>query len=115
MSGRKCPILTVDVVPGKRCEYLGCVTASCCLSKSLVQDFASNVRNWTVGGELARYTDMIDQSVDLSVGRLGEQTKRMGANAVIGCRLSATSISTGAAEIIAYGTAVRFPELEERD
>ncbi|OPZ40733.1 MAG: hypothetical protein BWY99_00500 [Synergistetes bacterium ADurb.BinA166] len=112
MSNRKIPVLTVDVVPGRKCEYLGCVTASCCLSKSLVQDVASNVRNWTVGGELTRYTDMIDEAVALAAERLGEQARKKGANAVIGFRLSTTSISTGAAEIIAYGTAVRFPELE---
>ncbi|MDI9371043.1 MAG: YbjQ family protein [Synergistaceae bacterium] len=114
MSNKKIPVLTVDVIPGKRCEYLGCVTASCCLSKSLVQDVASNVRNWTVGGELTRYTAMIDQAVELAAERLGEQARKMGANAVIGFRLSTTSISTGAAEIIAYGTAVRFAELEDR-
>ena len=71
MSKKGIPVLTVDVIPGKKCEYLGCVSASCCLSKSLVQDVASNVKNWTVGGELTRYTDMIDDAVNLVTERLG--------------------------------------------
>ena len=104
-------MLTVDVIPGKKCEYLGCVSASCCLSKSLVADVASNVKNWTVGGELTKYTDMIDDAVNLVTERLGVMAQKMGANAVIGFRLSTTSVSTGAAELIAYGTAVRFPDL----
>ena len=111
MSNKGIPVLTVDVIPGKKCEYLGCVSASCCLSKSLVQDVASNVKNWTVGGELTRYTDMIDDAVNLVTERLGVMAQKMGANAVIGFRLSTTSVSTGAAELIAYGTAVRFPDL----
>ncbi len=114
MSNRRIPVLTVDVIPGKKCEYLGCVSASCCLSKSLVQDMASNVKNWTVGGELTRYTDMIDDAVALATERLGAQAQKMGANAVIGFRLSTTSVSTGAAELIAYGTAVRFPDLDPK-
>ena len=104
-------VRVVDVIPGKKCEYLGCVSASCCLSKSLVQDVASNVKNWTVGGELTRYTDMIDDAVNLVTERLGVLAQQMGANAIIGFRLSTTSVSTGAAELIAYGTAVRFPDL----
>ncbi|HPE65922.1 MAG TPA: heavy metal-binding domain-containing protein [Synergistales bacterium] len=111
MSKKGIPVLTVDVIPGKKCEYLGCVSASCCLSKSLVQDVASNVKNWTVGGELTRYTDMIDDAVNLVTERLGVLAQQMGANAIIGFRLSTTSVSTGAAELIAYGTAVRFPDL----
>lgn len=114
MSNRRILVLTVDVIPGKKCEYLGCVSASCCLSKSLVQDMASNVKNWTVGGELTRYTDMIDDAVALATERLGAQAQKMGANAVIGFRLSTTSVSTGAAELIAYGTAVRFPDLDPK-
>ena len=113
MSKKKSiPILTVDVIPGRKCEYLGSVSASCCLSKSLVQDVASNVRNWTVGGELSRYTGMIDEAVRVAKERLGMLAQQTGANAVIGFRLSTTSVSMGAAEIIAYGTAVRFPELD---
>ena len=112
MSKKDIPVLTVDVIPGKKCEYLGCVTASCCLSKSLVQDVSSNVKNWTVGGELTRYTEMIDEAVAIAIERLSTIARNMGANAIIGFRLSTTSVSMGAAELIAYGTAVRFPDLD---
>ena len=81
------------------------------LSFEVAADVASNVKNWTVGGELTRYTDMIDDAVNLVTERLGVLAQQMGANAIIGFRLSTTSVSTGAAELIAYGTAVRFPDL----
>lgn len=104
------PIMTLDVFPGRTTEYVGCVTACCCLSKSVVQDISSNIRNWTVGGELPRYTEMIDQSVNIVIDRVAEKAKEIGADGVVGLRLSTTAVSAGAAEIIAYGTAVRFTD-----
>lgn len=102
------PIVTIESFPGRRIECLGSVTACCCLSKSVIQDVFSNVRNWTVGGELPRYTDMIEQAVSMVMARIEVRARDMGADGVVGFRLSTTSVSAGAAEIIAYGTAVRF-------
>lgn len=102
------PVTTVDVFPGKTTEFVGCVTACCCLSKSVVQDVTSNIKNWTVGGELPRYTEMMDQAVAIAIGRIEERAKEIGADGVVGLRLSTTAVSAGAAEIIAYGTAIRF-------
>lgn len=105
---KKVLILTVDAMVGKEWEYLGCITASCCLSKSIVHDLSSNIKNWTVGGELNHYKAMIDQSVARVMERIEEEAALKGADAVLGFRLSTTSVSAGAAEVIGYGTAVRF-------
>ena len=102
------PILTVDTLPSKKLEYLGCVTASCCLSKSIVADLTANMKNWTIGGELHQYKKMIDDAVALVMTRIQQEAKKTGADMVIGFRLSTTSVSSGAAEVIGYGTAVRL-------
>ena len=108
------PVMTVDVFPGRDTEFVGCVTACCCLSKSVVQDISSNIRNWTVGGELPRYTEMISQAVDIVMDRIGEKAREMGADGVVGLKLSTTAVSAGAAEVIAYGTAVRFIDSDSK-
>ncbi len=99
-------LLTIESMPGNCNKVLGLVSASCCVSKSLVGDMASNVKNWTVGGELTQYTELIDSTVETVQGRLAEKAEKMGASAVIGIRMSTTQVSEGAAEIIMYGTAV---------
>ncbi len=108
------PITTADVFPGRDTEFVGFVTACCCLSKSVVQDVTSNIKNWTIGGELPRYTEMMDQAVAIAIGRVEERAREIGANGVIGLRLSTTAVSAGAAEIIAYGTAVRFIDSDSK-
>ncbi len=52
-------VLTVENVPNRQYSVLGCVTASTCLSKSIAHDVAANLKNWTIGGELNQYTEMI--------------------------------------------------------
>jgi uncharacterized protein YbjQ (UPF0145 family) len=108
MPKKNVPVLTVDSLAGKNYEFLGCITASCCLSKSIVQDISSNLKNWTIGGELNQYRAMIDQSVAIVLSRIAEKAENTGADAVLGFRLSTTSVSSGAAEVIGYGTAVRY-------
>ena len=108
MKEKTVAILTVDSIPDRKYDFIGCVMASCCLSKSIIQDVSSNIRNWTIGGELRQYKAMIDESVILVMDRIADEAARRGADMVIGFRLSTTSVSTGAAEIIGYGTAIRF-------
>ncbi len=105
------PILTIDVYPGREVEFLGSVSGCCCLSKSMIQDMSSNLKNWTVGGELSQYSTMINNAVDFAIDRVKEKAKALGADAVVGLRLSTTAVSAGAAELIAYGTAVQFKDV----
>ena len=99
-------LLTIESMPANCSKVLGLVSSSCCVSKSLVGDVASNIKNWTVGGELTQYTELIDSTVEIVQDRLAQKAEKMGADAVIGIRMSTTQVSEGAAEIIIYGTAV---------
>ncbi len=99
-------LLTIESMPANCSKVLGLVSASCCVSKSLVGDMTSNIKNWTIGGELPQYTELIDSAVEIVHERLAQKAEKMGADAVIGIRMSTTQVSEGAAEIIMYGTAV---------
>lgn len=99
-------LLTVEMMPADCQQALGLVTATCCISKSLVGDLVANVKNWSVGGELPGYTALMDQSLEVIRARLAEKAQAMGAKAVIGVRLNTTQVSQGAVELIMYGTAV---------
>lgn len=99
-------VTTADQIPGDY-EILGLVHTTVVTSKSLVGDFAANVKNWTVGGELPGYTKMIDAAVETAQLRLQKITREEGGDAIIAFRICSTEVSEGAAEIIAYGTAVK--------
>ncbi len=101
-----CRLLTVEMMPADCHQALGLVTATCCISKSFIGDFAANVKNWSIGGELPGYTALIDQSLQVTRERLAANAEAMGAKAVIGVRISTTQVSQGAVELIVYGTAV---------
>ncbi|MDR2522230.1 MAG: YbjQ family protein [Synergistaceae bacterium] len=106
----KIAILTIDVEADCSVRLLGTVYGVVCLSKSLTKDLAANVRNWTIGGELPAYSAMMSEGVGIVLERIKEQAQAVGADAVYGLRLSTTSITQGAAELIAYGTAVKYLE-----
>ena len=77
-----------------------------CLEAAL-GDMAANLKNWTTGGELLGYSDMLEQTGNLVLQRLAEQAHAVGADAVVGMRLVTSNMAEGAAELIGYGTAVR--------
>lgn len=100
------PLLTTD----RFCDdqlIIGPVHAVAVVSKSLVGDFIANIKNWSVGGELPPYENLVETAVTLAMQRLAERAKERGGHAVVGMRLCSTEVAAGAAEVIAYGTAVR--------
>lgn len=101
-------ILTnVESVPGKTIvEHYGLVQGSTIRAKHLGKDILAGFKN-LVGGELTGYTELLMESRDEALNRMSAQAGELGANAVINVRLSTSSIAQGAAEILAYGTAVR--------
>lgn len=103
-------IVTTDTIDGKTCTPIAPILASCCLSKSLLGDMAANVKNWTTGGELHGYSAMLEQTGQVVLQRLAEKAQALGADAVVGMRLVTSNVAEGAAELIAYGTAVRLVE-----
>lgn len=90
-------------------KILGLVTATVVMSKSLVGDLSANVKNWTVGGELKVYAQMIDEALERANHKLRDKALRMGGDAIVGYKVCSTQVSEGAAEVIVYGTVVKAP------
>jgi len=86
-------------------KHLGLVQGSTVRAKHVGRDFLAGLKN-IVGGELKAYTELLNESRQEAVARMVEQARAVGANAVINVRFSTANIAAGAAEILAYGTAV---------
>jgi uncharacterized protein YbjQ (UPF0145 family) len=101
-------ILTnLETVPGRTItEHYGLVSGSTVRAKHVGRDIAATFKN-IVGGELKGYTELLQESREEAVRRMVDQAKAFGANAVVNVRFSTSSITQGAAELYAYGTAVR--------
>ena len=96
-----------EEVPGRRIvEFFGVVTGNTVRAKHLGRDIMAGLKN-IVGGELTGYTDLLQEAREEATRRMIEQAKSMGANAVINVRYATSSVAQGAAELFAYGTAVR--------
>ena len=103
-------LVTTDEVSGRKTiEVFGLVWGVAVRTRSVSADLVSTMKN-LVGGEIHEYTALIAQSRAQAVDRMVEQAKAMGANAVVGIRFSTSECMTGAAEVLAYGTAVRLEE-----
>ena len=100
-------LLSIEYIPGARIEALGMVKGCSVQSRSFSRDFMAGVKD-LIGGELVEYTEMLDESRRIAVKRMVDEAETLGADAVIGIRYGSAEIATGAAECIAYGTAVRI-------
>lgn len=99
-------ISNIEIIPGKKIiEHLGLVQGSTVRAKHAGRDIMAGLKN-IVGGELKGYTELLQESRQEAINRMSEQAKSIGANAVINVRFSTSSITAGASEILAYGTAV---------
>ncbi len=100
-------LVNTETVPGKNIvEYYGVVSGSTVRAKHIGRDIMAGLKN-LVGGELKGYTELIGDARREAVDRMKREAERMGANAVVNVRFSTSSIAQGAAELFAYGTAVR--------
>ncbi|MCZ6874792.1 MAG: YbjQ family protein [bacterium] len=101
-------VTNIETVPGKQIiEHYGIVQGSTIRAKHVGRDLMAGLKN-IVGGELKGYTDLLIESRRQAMERMQAQAQEMGANAVINVRFSTSSVAQGAAEILCYGTAVRF-------
>jgi len=99
-------VATADTIADKRVvETLGIARGNTIRARHLGRDIASVFRN-IVGGEIAEYTKLMGESREQALDRMIEDARRQGANAVVGVRLTTSLLMGGAAEIVAYGTAV---------
>ncbi len=101
-------ILTnTETVPGKTIkEFFGVVTGSTVRAKHIGRDFMAGLKN-IIGGELKGYTELLHEARSQALERMMQEASSTGANAVVNVRFSTSSVAQGAAELFAYGTAVR--------
>jgi uncharacterized protein YbjQ (UPF0145 family) len=100
-------ISNTENIPGRNIvEFYGVVTGNTVRAKHLGRDIMAGLKN-IVGGELKGYTELLQDSRKEATERMMAQAQSMGANAVVNVRFATSSISQGAAELFAYGTAVR--------
>jgi uncharacterized protein YbjQ (UPF0145 family) len=98
----------MEIIPGKHIkEHLGLVQGSTVRTKHVGRDILASLKN-IFGGELRGYTELLHESREEAVNRMKQQAEAIGANAVLNVRFSTSSVAQGAAELFAYGTAVKM-------
>ena len=100
-------LTTTETISGRNLITLGLVVGSMIQSKHIGKDIGSGFRN-IVGGEMKAYTEMMNESREIAIQRMIGQAAAMGADAVVAMRITTSSIVQGAAEVMVYGTAVKF-------
>ena len=101
-------ITNIETVPGYDVvDHLGLVQGSTVRAKHVGRDIMAGLKN-IVGGELAGYTELLEEARCEAIDRMKSEAKAKGADAVVNVRLSTSAVTHGAAEILAYGTAVRL-------
>ena len=99
-------LTNLEIVPGKAVrQHLGLVQGNSVRAKHVGRDIMASLKN-IFGGELKGYTELLQESRDEAISRMVEQAEAVGANAVLNIRFSTSSVTQGAAELYAYGTAV---------
>lgn len=100
-------LLTINYVPGKEIEALGIAKGTTVQSKKFGKDFMSGMKG-LVGGELTSYTEMLNEARQIATKRMVEDAEALGADAVINVRYGSASVMQGSAEVIVYGTAIKY-------
>ena len=100
-------LVNTDYISGRELETLGLVKGSTIQSKNLGKDITQAFKS-LIGGELKAYTEMMNEARALATKRMAEEAEQMGADGVVNIRYASSSVMQNAAEVIAYGTAVKF-------
>ena len=100
-------LVTTETVSGRELEMLGLVKGSTIQSKNIGRDITQGFKT-LVGGELKSYTDMMNEARSIATQRMVDEAQALGADAVVAVRYSSASVMQGAAEVMDYGTAVKF-------
>ena len=100
-------LLNIDYVPGKEVEPLGLVKGTVVQSKNFGKDFMAGMKT-LVGGEIVGYTEMLNEARQIATKRMVDAAEALGADTIVGARYASSSVMQGAAEVVAYGTAVKF-------
>ena len=100
-------LVNTDYISGKELETLSLVKGSTIQSKNIGKDIAQSFKT-LIGGELKAYNEMMNEARALATKRMVAEAEELGADAVINIRYASSSVMQGAAEVIVYGTAVKF-------
>ncbi|MFC1693916.1 YbjQ family protein [Candidatus Latescibacterota bacterium] len=103
-------VVTTDYIPGKKIvEVLGTVKGNTIRARHIGKDILAKLKHM-VGGEIEEYTKMVAESREQSLDRMAEEARKLGADAVVNVRFTTASMMQGAAELLAYGTAVKIED-----
>ncbi|MBQ1501081.1 MAG: YbjQ family protein [Firmicutes bacterium] len=100
-------LVSTNYIEGKKLEMLGLVQGNMVQSKNIGRDIGQGFKS-IVGGELKSYTTMMNESRTVATQRMIAEAEKLGADAIVNVRYASSAIMQGAAEVIAYGTAVKF-------
>ena len=100
-------LLSINYIPGQEIEALGMVKGTIVQTKHVGKDFMASMKT-LVGGEITGYTQMLNEARQIAIKRMVDEAKELGADAVIDIKYGSSQIMAGAAEVIAYGTAVKY-------
>ena len=100
-------LLNIDSIPGKKIEAISLVRGTVVYSKNFGKDFMAGIKG-LVGGEIVGYTEMLNEARAIATKRMVDQAEELEADAIVNVRYGSSSIMQGAAEIVAYGTAVKI-------
>ena len=100
-------LVNIDYLPGRELEVLGIVKGTIVQSKNFGKDFMAGMKT-LVGGEISGYTEMLVEARQIATKRMVDEAEALGADAVVNMRYGSSSVMQGAAEVIAYGTAVKY-------
>lgn len=100
-------VVTTENIYGKNLEVIGLVRGSTIQTKNAFKDIGSSFKT-LVGGELKAYNEMMMEARDIATQRMIEEATRLGADAVVAMRYTSSEVMAAAAEVMAYGTAVKY-------
>ncbi len=100
-------LVSIETIPGVEFEALGLVKGTVVQSKNFGRDFMAGMKT-LVGGEIKSYTEMLNEARQIATKRMVDEATALGADAIVGVRFGSSAVMQGAAEVIAFGTAVKI-------
>ena len=100
-------LVSIETIPGQDFEVIGVVKGTIVQSKNFGKDFMAGMKT-LVGGEISSYTEMLVEARQIATKRMVDEAEQLGADAIVGVRYASSSVMQCAAEVLAYGTAVKF-------
>lgn len=100
-------LVTTNEIEGRKAQTIGLVKGSTIQTVNAIRDFGAGLKT-LVGGELVKYNEMMNNARALATKRMVEEAESVGADAIVAVRYSSASVMQNAAEVMAYGTAIKF-------